>query len=318
MAQTDTAPEAIALIIIFNHRYDTNIEILERLYGHRFSHIFYLVPFYDGDRTDVIPVYENSLYFQGYIAQGLSRFFHDRFAHYLFLGDDCILNPAIDETNYLEHFRASKNTSFIPGLIRLHDCSYVWQRVTDAYRYRLNKFGVEATREMPTREEALKRFSGFGVQFKPFRWNQLHEEPRFSPGFLRSPRKLARYVRARYRQMRDLRQRTSYELSYPLVASYSDIVLVAKSSIRKFAQYCGVFAATDLMVEVAMPSALCLAADEIVTEDDLALRGKPLWTPQDLEALSKYNYELKTLLRDFPEGYLYLHPVKLSQWKTAE
>ena len=60
----------IALVVIYNHRFDGNISIVEDLYRERFSNIFHLVPFYDGDRPDVIPVYENSFQFQGYIAQG--------------------------------------------------------------------------------------------------------------------------------------------------------------------------------------------------------------------------------------------------------
>jgi len=55
-----------ALILIYNHRYDKNIEILEKIYSKRFSVIFHLVPFYDGNRDNVIPVYENSYYFEGY------------------------------------------------------------------------------------------------------------------------------------------------------------------------------------------------------------------------------------------------------------
>src|SRR5438309_2566399 len=54
-----------ALIIVFNHRYDKNIPLLETLYEGRFSNIYYLVPFYDGEKENVIPVYENSFRFQG-------------------------------------------------------------------------------------------------------------------------------------------------------------------------------------------------------------------------------------------------------------
>ena len=69
----------IALIIIYNHRYDSNVSILEGIYKERFSDIFHLMPFYDGDKPNVIPVYENSRYFQGYIAQGFRNFFNESF-----------------------------------------------------------------------------------------------------------------------------------------------------------------------------------------------------------------------------------------------
>ncbi|HTD94780.1 MAG TPA: hypothetical protein VK644_13240, partial [Chitinophagaceae bacterium] len=90
------------LVIVFNHRYDKNIPVLERMYSGRFRHIYFLVPFYDGAHPNVIPVYESSNFFQSYFAQGFHRFFREEFTHYIFLGDDCVLNPSITESNVLE------------------------------------------------------------------------------------------------------------------------------------------------------------------------------------------------------------------------
>jgi hypothetical protein len=38
----------VALLVIYNHRYDKNITRVEALYKKRFSHIYHVVPFYDG------------------------------------------------------------------------------------------------------------------------------------------------------------------------------------------------------------------------------------------------------------------------------
>lgn len=59
----------ICLTIIFNHRYDDNIKKLKRIYRGRFSEIRFIVPFYDLSDEDVIPVFESSYNFQGYLAQ---------------------------------------------------------------------------------------------------------------------------------------------------------------------------------------------------------------------------------------------------------
>ena len=45
----------VALIIIYNHQYNKNIDILERIYNGRFSNIYHLVPFYNGEKQNVIP-----------------------------------------------------------------------------------------------------------------------------------------------------------------------------------------------------------------------------------------------------------------------
>lgn len=38
----------VCLIIIFNHRYDSNIKKIKELYGRRFSDIYILMPFFEG------------------------------------------------------------------------------------------------------------------------------------------------------------------------------------------------------------------------------------------------------------------------------
>ena len=57
----------VALLVVYNHRNDRNIPRVQEIYKSRFSHIFHIVPFYDGhvDGEEVIPVYENSFYFEG-------------------------------------------------------------------------------------------------------------------------------------------------------------------------------------------------------------------------------------------------------------
>ena len=56
--------EKVALIIIYNHKFDQNIDVLEKLYQGSFSHVYHLVPFYTGKKVNVISIYENSRYFQ--------------------------------------------------------------------------------------------------------------------------------------------------------------------------------------------------------------------------------------------------------------
>ena len=64
-----------------------------------------------------------------------------------------------------------------------------------------------------------------------------------------------------------------------------------------------------------MPTALALASNHIITENDTELKGKPLWTNEELGELDRYNFSIKNLMDNFPDKYMYLHPVKLSKWK---
>ena len=318
---------SIALVIIYNHRYDGNISIVEDLYRERFSKIFHLVPFYDGDRPNVIPVYENSFYFQGYLAQGLKHFFKPEFEHYLFIADDLILNPVINEGNYRHHLGLYDGSSFIPNFISLHEMKNYWSRTREAYEFTIKKKGVEIVNELPSCDEALARFRAHDLEIRPLRHRQVFPSPGLSSGdWLRM---IARKQRQLFHLLTDGVMKWKYNLSYPLVGSYSDICAVSNGTVRRLGHYCGVFAAAGLHAELAIPTALVLSSGKIVTEKDLSLRGRALWPDgwnrlhgendlahDEMKTLDRFGKNLNNLLQNFPEGYLYLHPVKLSGWTT--
>lgn len=302
----------VALIIIYNHQYNKNIDILEKLYVDRFDSIYHLVPFYSGSKSNVIPVYENSIYFQGYVAQALNSFFNDKFEHYFFIGDDLILNPEVDQFNYKNHLQLTNKTSFLPGIINFHDEINFWPRIAEAFVYRLNVKGVEAENQLPSTTDATHKFNRCGIYFKPIKYTQVYRRPKIVCSFL----SLIKNVRYLKHMLNEVFFKRDFNLSYPLIGSYSDIFVVSSSSIKDFCHYCGVFAATNLHVEIAIPTAIILATEEIVTEKDLVLQGRALWNDEDLKILDKYNFDLNQLLSDFPKNHLYIHPVKLSKWKT--
>jgi hypothetical protein len=298
----------VALIIIYNHRYDKNIAILEDIYRERFSHIFHLVPFYTGVKENVIPVYENSYYFQGYIAQGFKSFYDEDFEHYFFIGDDLILNPVINENNYREKLKLSSDTSYIHNIMRLHQAKYQWLRTQEAFFWKKEQRGIEIRDEIPSYEEALKKFLAMDIEIKPLSFRQVFNN-------IHSLRNLIDIPKL------DLRSLSGYltnkfPLPYPMVGGYSDIFVVDAKAIKKFTELSGAFAATRLFVELAIPTALVLSAENIVTQEELTLKGRALWTPSDFEVLEKYENSLHKLLSDFPKNYLFLHPIKLSKWDT--
>lgn len=302
----------VVLIIIYNHKYDKNIEILEQIYKDRFSNIYHLVPFYTGVIKNVIPVYECSYNFQGYVSQGFKTYFKEEYKHYFFVADDLILNPIINEKNYTQHLKLNAKTSFLPEMITLHERVEFWPQVSEAFQWNINFPGVEAKKELPDYDTALQLFAKFGLEIKPLRYLQIYKKQEF-PGLFKIKKNLYYFLLKR-RQFKN--RNKEFHLSYPLVGSYSDIFVVSSDSIKQFSHYCGVFASTRLFVEVAVPTSLVLSAGEIITEKDLKLQGEALWTKEQHKILDKYDGKLDLLLNDFPENHLYLHPIKLSKWKT--
>jgi hypothetical protein len=306
----------VALIIIYNHKYDKNIEVVEQVYQSRFSQIFHLVPFYSGDKENVIPIYENSFYFQGYVAQAFKSIYKKEFVHFIFIGDDLILNPLINENNYSILLNLTQDSCFLPEFTSLHEVpvNQYWSRIIQAYNYQTKNDGLECENEIPSFDEAMKLFNKFGLTLKPLVFDQIYKTQKF-PLFSKHFRKYIRYFKWYFTRLKSNILKKTYSLKYPLVGSYSDIFIVSGNTIRKFSHYCGVFAASDLFVEIALPTAMVLSAEKIVTEKDIDLRGKALWTNKDMEELDRFNLSIADLLNNFPPDYLYLHPVKLSKWK---
>jgi len=259
------------LIVIYNHRYDKNIDIIEKIYENRFTNIFHLMPFYDGNKQNVIPIYENSYYFQGYIAQGLKSYFNEKYEHYFFVADDMILNPIINEENYMKIFKLDLETDFISELF--YPKNSYWTHTRHSIEYKMKLAGLEIANLLPSYDVALEKIEHFGIKQE--------------------------YISAKYAYGENAYIDGNYKPSYPMAGSYSDIAVVSKYSIKKFCYYCGIFAASHLFVEWALPTSLVLACKKIISEKDLTLQGRALWTEQDYGILEKYEQNLKQLLDEF-------------------
>lgn len=285
-----------ALLVVYNHRFDKNIGRIRELYADRFSYIYHVMPFYDGDENDVIPVYESSYCFSGYIAQAYSHLRNEGFTHFFIVADDMIINPSINENSIWEQMGIDYGDSYIDEIVCFQNGGKRWwRRIIDALDYTPDQLGVELKSILPTKEEAQHRFDFHKLPCTPIPRKEL----------LRNPRKkdiIKMLTRSR-------------ELKYPLVRAYSDILLITADVMPKFANYCGAFAATRLFVEMAIPTALIFSADNIKLGNDAKLKPGAMWIEPDFKILERYGNSLGKLLREFPEGKLYLHPIKLSKWK---
>lgn len=102
-----------------------------------------------------------------------------------------------------------------------------------------------------------------------------------------------------------------------MVGAYRDILHVTNKTIPKLAQYCGVFAAKNLFVEIAVPTSLILSSNNIKFDKDIKLHQGALWGKEVDSFNSIYKLELDILLKDYPSNKLFFHPVKLSKWKNS-
>ena len=323
------------LVIIYNHHYPKNIEKLDLIYKEKFKKIFHLIPFYDGENPNVIPVYGNSFYFQGYIAQAFARLSQEFSDHFLFIADDMILNPKIDEKSYKEIFNVDLDDNFIPYFEMLSEKKTFAYRVPEALTWQIKKPGLEIESLLPTPEQAEEIFRGFGwtnlfvtpvgafekcFSYLPIlKLSQLNLKKTFKALYYLS-RTNIRILKKNYLLGWKVRSRWNLKFSkgkisldYPLVSAYSDLLVINKLDFPQFARHCGLLAASELFVELAIPAALVFSSKKIVTESDTTRSGRAYWG-DEVEELGIYRFKLNNLLENFPDEKLYIHPVKLSEW----
>lgn len=309
----------VALVFIYNHRYDKNIPLLEEIYKDRFSHIFHIVPFYDGGKENVITVYEHSFYFQGYIAQASKELkSKGDFEHFLFVGDDLLLHPEINENNYKEFFQVGREDSFITFIRTLAETG---DSGVDLFIMHLAMFfkfpdkpgsGLEIMNQLPSYEQALKKFQEKGFD-KPFiRPEHVYRPPKrtdFKKGLIGEY-----FYKKRIKEVKELLKQEKVEVAFPMVNGFSDLLILPKTDFDQFARYCGLFAAARMFVEYAVPTIMLLVCKKVVTQNDLDKKALLLWDDDRVKFEKKYNLYFDNLVNNFPDDILYVHPVKLSKW----
>ncbi len=303
----------VALIIVFNHKFEKNITILEKIYAGRFTDIYYIMPFYTGERKDVISVYENSYYFEGYIAQAFQKFYKTDYDYYYFISDDLILNPSINESNFDCILSLHGREAYIPEIKQLHDQQVYWRWTKEAYEYSIVRKGIEAVSELPSLSEAIERFKLHQLDLKPLKYKQVYNIKINTFIYERFSQFIPLHIGIK-KYLEYIKHGFKFKLNYPIVGSYADTFTIPGYAIKKFCHYCGVFAATELFPELAIPTAMAFSCDRMRTENELKLKGKVIWNRYEIESYRKQFKDLDDFMSHFPNDHLYVHPIKLSKW----
>ena len=295
----------IALLIIYNHRYDKNIPRINEIYAGRFSYVYHIVPFYDGDLDNVIPVYDNSYQFQGYISQAYQHLKKQGFTHYVAIADDMLINPALNEGNFFDLSGIKQDACFTHAFYDATNILPNWWHTKDAVRFSIYNNGLEIDSILPSIEQAKDIFAAHGFQTRmipEWPYGKLHRNVKESLLRIRRMLLLRLFRRVYYR--------------YPLLGGYSDMIVVPEEVMPRFCQYCGAFAAARLFVEVAIPTAMVLCSNKVQAIDNTNFPDS-LRLPRDKarDFLPHFNYSYNELVAHFPKDMLYIHPIKLSKWK---
>lgn len=294
----------ICLVILFNHRFERNLTVLDRIYGPRFDHIRHLMPFATVQDPRVIPVFDNSHRFQNFFPQSLSRLLEVDASHFVVVGDDLILNPDIHQGNLLQLLDIHEDEGYIKNFRTLHDLNYFWGHALNAYFTFEQTPGLEWKSLLPSIDDARRRLEAHGVRLGDMVVSQETKRLIIETARERGSNYIDRYA------LRD----NSAPLAYPMVAGYSDFFVVPRSALHEFAHICGAFAGMNLFAEIAIPTALLMSTRRVKFEQD-RLKGLEIWGGREQREFgSNFGFSIRNLFQTH-EDKLYVHPVKLSRWQ---
>lgn len=304
----------VALCIVFNHAYPSNVERLLRLYRGRFDEIVFLMPLVDMGRPDCFTVFRGSYNSHGYVADAREFLLKLNCDAYVFCGDDALLHPELTSRTAWTKLGLDSHDAFIPEFDFLagemdYEPRNRWPdpspgsqwgwlpRVLSRIDSMSSMFGsgVEGyQRQLPTREHFMAKLGQYG---RP----SLHVQSEFAsrPG--------------EYLLRRTLRLRKAHELPFPMAVGISDLFAVRRNAIPEVCRLLGVFAAADIFVEVAIPTTLLVSANRVATCS--SLQSSYYWTfAAPGTDFFRSAQSVEELAGQYPDDALFIHPVKLSRF----
>ena len=305
----------VCLVVIFNHRFDRNLPLLRKIYGARFSAIRFLMPFYDGADVDVIPVYESSHQFCGYLIQAYERLKDIPCTHFLFIGDDLIINPDFDETNFVArtnmHGKKFLTTEIVP-LNSTDKFRWYWSACSSKPFYN----PVTSWRgSLYSYDEALAKFNEFfGAKYPETYGADFFGDPNLPGGNILGQWNNAEEFSSMVNLFKMLNENT-FKIPYPMAMGYSDIFCVERGSLFEFSRLCGIFSAMKVFVEIAIPTAAVFT----YKRDDVtffpANSIQVFWGTDRVAFENRFGKDFNRLYNEWDAQIAYVHPVKLSIWK---
>lgn len=317
------------LVVIFNHNYEKNIPLIKEIYKSRFDNIRILMPFYYGNDEEVIGVYGNSYTFQNYILQAKEKIMAMNCDSYLLIGDDVYLNPAINRSNLHEKLRLDKDSFYIDSICDVSSGEYS-RPILEATRFNPASAGLDtatANRKLPSYEEAYKILSAKNLihSTRLSHWKIFLRE--FKKPFFRNLPYNWYVIQSRcYHILRSIQYRIMpAKMRYPYVFGYSDLIVIPHHGMQEWCQNLEIFSSWGMFVEMAIPTAMALIKDaKISFSDKIPFKTGNVWFPYNIkhyytieaiiENLLTTSSDIHTLAKNYPEEYLYLHPVKLSRY----
>ncbi|MDY7008423.1 MAG: hypothetical protein SWX82_32015 [Cyanobacteriota bacterium] len=309
----------VGLCVVFNHNFEANIPKLRKIYDNRFHEVLYLIPSFRSSEADIKTVYRGSYNFHGYISDKLEDILRMDVDYYMFVHDDVILNPNINQVSLLEKIGLGEKDAFFP-YIRGYNPTQNWywnerviSRLIGIEKHLFSSGFIDFFKYLPEKELAISQFEKHKIPAI----TSINKQEIFDThknNFNETNNLIWQFIFADSKE--------ELQLPYPLALGISDIFVIRRSCMEYFGHICGIFAAMDIFVEAAIPTALLLACQEIQFIKNTQLRAhnylKPwsIKTPEEQELNEIINNleKVDDLHKVFVDDHIFfIHPIKLSK-----
>ena len=299
----------VVLIVLFNHNYEKNIDIIKTIYKERFDTIRFIMPFYYGNDPDVIGVYGNSFVFHTYIAQAKEKLYELEGDDFLIIGDDLLLNPNINQFNIHEKMNIPGGAFYIDEVENVSSCQYN-RPLLESSRFSPQPPGLDssANRYIPSFEQAFDRLKEKNLidEVSLCKWNPFY--PCFESFTFKNLYKNYKIFKARIWHFLKVVQYKlkPVKMPYPFVFAYSDILLIPKTELIRWCRYLEVFATWNMFVEMAIPTAMHLLPDVSISyAKSHSFNHGNVWYPQNPLHYKKISNIINHLLNSSPTMVVY-------------
>lgn len=110
----EKSSSSTALVWIFNYNMSENIQKLKSLYSGRFKNMWFMLPYCEEDMNDcIVPYFSHSYYFENAFYEFSKQSLPDSIKTVVFIGDDVVLNPSVDEHNILDKLQLADDEAFV-------------------------------------------------------------------------------------------------------------------------------------------------------------------------------------------------------------
>lgn len=187
--------------------------------------------------------------------------------------------PAQDENNKAPNNasnKASNKASIAAYLKAALTSNKQWQHSVDAYNFSLNTPNIKWPAQLTNHIEAMQRFKHNNLSLDNLDIKRAVR--RHKKGIIAKHPAIKKSMMLRAIIEYWVRRKDSYrpyKLAYPLARGTTDIVIIPKSAIKRFATHCEIFTAYKLPHQIAIPTAAILTTKQIKQQGQTNIPKQP-------------------------------------------